>query len=166
MLPLPVLQIVCNRLALTDANDLQVNDQRLIGLAATCRPTRAEARSWADALRAALPSGALGCYGITPDLLVALDAGREVKRASLRWLWFVWSLHHCPSNLSDAFTVCTWGRFNPAMPQDYRSQALRLLNRKSGPRGSKKGGRAWVGAKASKVMRCYLIPGSGLPALL
>ena len=99
-------------------------------------------------------------------MLASLDNGRKVKLAGLRWLWFVWSLHHCPSNLADAFTVCTWGRFNPQMPQDYRGQAVRLLNRKSGPRGSKLGGRAWVSAKAAKVMRCYLIPGSGLPALL
>ena len=167
MLPLPVLQIVCNKLGLApDANRLQVNNIHLASLSSACRPTQSEVRGWADALRAGLPSGALSAYGITPDLLVALDAGREVKRASLRWLWFVWSLHHCPSNLSDAFTVCTWGRFNPAMPQDYRGQAVRLLNRKSGPRGSKLGGRAWVGAKASKVGRTYLIPGSGLPTLL
>jgi len=143
-----------------------MNDQRLIGLAATCRPTRAEARSWADSLRAALPSGALGCYGITPGLLAAIDSQREVKRASLRWLWLIWSIHFCPSNLADSFTLCTWGRFNPQMPQDYRSQAVRLLNRQSGPRGSGLGGKAWKGAKAARAGRAYLLPGSGLPALL
>ena len=162
MLQLLVLQIVCNRLTFPDANRLQVNNIRLASLASACRPTQAEARSWAAALRAALPSGALSAFEIMPDLLT----GQQVRRASVRWLWFVWSLHHCPSNLTDSFTICTWGRFNPQMPQDYRGQAVRLLNRKSGPRGSGKGGRAWVGAKAAKVMRCYLLPGSGLPALL
>jgi hypothetical protein len=143
-----------------------MNDASLSGLTAACRPTLSEARRWAAALQFGIPSTALNAYGINANLLQSLRAGRKVKLGPLRWLWFVWSLHHCPSNLSDAFTVCTWGRFNPAMPQDFRAQALRLLNRKSGPRGSKLGGRAWVSAKAAKVMRCYLLPGSGLPALL
>lgn len=167
MLQLPVLQIVCNKLGLVpDANRLQVNNIHLASLSSACRPTQAEVRGWADAIRAGLPSGALSAYGVTAELFASLADGRRLGGASTRWLWFVWSLHHCPSNLSDSFTICTWGRFNPAMPQDYRSQAVRLLNRKSGPRGSKAGGRAWVGAKASKVMRCYILPGSGLPALL
>ena len=167
MFQLPQLQIVCIRIGSgLDANALQMNDQRLIGLASACRPTQAEARSWAAALRAGLPSGALGFYGIGSELFASLGEGRRLLGSSVRWLWFVWSLHHCPTNLADAFTICTWGRFNPQMPQDYRSQALRLLNRKSGPRGSGKGGRAWVGAKAERARRCYLLPGIGLPALL
>ena len=78
--------------------------------------------------------------GIVGLMALGLPHGVANGPACLRYLsearlvFYLWSALFCPSNLSNAFHLATWGRFNAEMPKDYREAAERILARKTGPR--------------------------------
>lgn len=143
---------------------------RNIALSRLCTPTQAEAKAWFHAARIALGTQGLAQLGFSPSFIVKANSGRPMRGASLRMVWWAWSLTHCPSNLTNLFTWITWGRFNPAMPQDYKGQAIRLLHRATGPTRAKRLGKQprrigvapW--ARAVTIKRQY-IPSYSLPML-
>lgn len=107
-------------------------------LARICIPSEGEARVWLTSLVSCIGEGGLVVFGLGRDRIAFWLAGGSIKLCSRRTIWLVWSMTHCPTNLSSAFHFATWGRFNAEMPQDYRSQALRLLRRTSGPYRAKR----------------------------
>ena len=112
---------------------LQSNLRRASELARLCTPSQAESRAWLRAARKALNDHGLQSLGLAIPVVEAYLAGRKMVPSVQRLAWHAWSLTHCPTNLSTLHHWITWGRFNPAMPQDYRGQAIKLLNRKTGP---------------------------------
>lgn len=75
------------------------------------------------------PSAAIIGY----DLWVDAYASRLHVRA----IWFLWSLQHCPSNLSDPFHIQTWGVFNDKyhgdIPDEHRRRYLKKLSSQRKP---------------------------------
>lgn len=147
----------------------------LLALSSQSRPTQSEARAWLAAARAVLGVCGLALLGLNPQSVQDWLAGAPIRPALCRLIWHAWSLTHCPSNLSTFYHWATWGRFNADMPQDYRGQAIRLLNRKTGPTRAARprikadGKPERVGAhwkKSAALRRAYVVPGCGLPPML
>ena len=107
--------------------------------------------------------------GIVGLMALGLPHGVANGPACLRYLsearlvFYLWSALYCPSNLSSAFHLASWGRFNQDMPRDYREAAERLLDRRNGPRKARLAGRTykpflkpWQGKVASR--KVYAVP--------
>lgn len=132
------------------------------------RPSPATLEAWLDQLRAKIGTQGLAALGVASDL--ALRGGHPTRHpAAARLVFYLWSAIYCPSNLSSAFHLTTWGRFNQDMPQDYREAALRLLARKSGPARARALGipykpfqKPWQGKTPRRLI--YVVPPS-LPLL-
>ena len=103
------------------------------------RPPEATIEAWLDQLRKKVGTCGLAALGIASPL--ALKGGHPTRHpAAARLVFYLWSAIFCPSNLSSAFHLATWGRFNADMPQDYREAAERILARKTGPRRARASG--------------------------
>ena len=104
------------------------------------RPPDATLEGWLDQVRERVGTHGIIALGIAPKL--ALKGGHPTRHpAAARLVFYLWSAIHCPSNLSSAFHLASWGRFNPDMPKDYQEAAERLLNRKTGPRRARLAGK-------------------------
>ena len=96
------------------------------------RPSDSTLRRWLDQLRKAVGIVGLVALGVPHGL--AKGGGGFRYGTDARLVFYLWSATHCPSNLSSAFHMASWGRFNAEMPKDYREAAERILARKTGPR--------------------------------
>lgn len=102
------------------------------------RPSDSALRRWVEQLRKAVGIVGLVALGIPHGL--AKGGGGFRYGTDARLVFYLWSAIFCPSNLSNAFHLASWGRFNPDMPKDYQEAAERLLNRKTGPRRARASG--------------------------
>lgn len=121
---------------------------------------------WVQDLRQRLGVVALRSLGVPAPVVLR---GKVPCSPARRVVFYLWSALFCPSNLSNAFHLATWGRFNRDMPQDYRAAALRLIDRKGGPSRARLEGRPyqpfrkpWQGKVARRMI--YVVPPS-LPLL-
>jgi len=95
------------------------------------KPHDSTAKAWLDDCRLKLGTWGLCALGIPPRQ--AIKGGPPIAPLAQRLVFIIWSSLFCPSNLSSALHLATWGRFNPKMPKDYTLAAERLLARKTGP---------------------------------
>jgi len=86
---------------------------------------------WLADLRRRLGTVGLRALGVPAPVVLS---GKVPYNPTRRVIFHLWSALFCPSNLSNAFHLASWGRFNPDMPKDYQEAAERLLDRKNGPR--------------------------------
>lgn len=121
---------------------------------------------WLADLRKKLGTVGLRALGVPAPVVLS---GKAPYNPTRRVIFHLWSALHCPSNLSNAFHLASWGRFNPDMPKDYQEAAERLLNRKSGPRRARAAGmpykpflKPWQGKTPRR--KIYAVPPS-LPLL-
>ena len=132
------------------------------------KPPESTLEAWLDKLREKVGTCGLAALGIASPL--ALKGGHPTRHpAAARLVFYLWSALFCPSNLSNAFHLASWGRFNPDMPKDYQEAAERLLNRKGGPRMARAAGmpykpfvKPWQGKTPRR--KIYITPPS-LPLL-
>lgn len=92
---------------------------------------------WVQDLRQRLGVVALRSLGVPAPVVLK---GKVPCSPARRVVFYLWSSLFCPSNLSSAFHLATWGRFNAEMPKDYREAAERILARKTGPRRARASG--------------------------
>lgn len=126
------------------------------------RPSETTLEAWLDKLREKVGTHGIIALGIAPRL--ALKGGHPTRHpAAARLVFYLWSALFCPSNLSNAFHLASWGRFNPDMPKDYIQAAERLLNRKNGPRRARASGmpykpfvKPWQGKTPRR--KIYVVP--------
>lgn len=121
---------------------------------------------WLAELRKRLGTVGLRALGVPAPVVLS---GKVPYNPTRRVIFHLWSALYCPSNLSNAFHLASWGRFNPEMPKDYTQAAERLLNRKSGPRRARALGKPyqpfrkpWAGKTPRRMI--YAVPPS-LPLL-
>lgn len=131
------------------------------------RPSDSLVRDWLSSLRHKIGIDGLVALGIPSKSARKGIAPRNSSAARLIWVY--WSALHCPSNLSSAFHLASWGRFNKDMPKDYREAAERILARKTGPRRARAAGmpykpflKPWQGKTPRRNI--YAVPPS-LPLL-
>jgi hypothetical protein len=132
------------------------------------KPPEATLEAWLDQLREKVGTCGLAALGIASPL--ALKGGHPTRHpAAARLVFYLWSALFCPSNLSSAFHLASWGRFNKDMPKDYIQAAERILSRKSGPRRARALGmpyqpfrKPWQGKTPRRMI--YTVPPS-LPLL-
>jgi len=121
---------------------------------------------WLADLRRRLGTVRLRSLGVPAPVVLK---GKVPCSPARRVVFYLWSALFCPSNLSSAFHLASWGRFNPEMPKDYREAAERILARKSGPRRARLAGKLykpfvkpWAGKTPGR--KIYITPPS-LPLL-
>lgn len=95
---------------------------------------------WIADLRRRLGTVGLRALGVPAPVVLK---GKVPCSPARRVVFYLWSALFCPSNLSNAFHLATWGRFNPAMPKDYQAAAERILSRKTGPRRARLAGKPY-----------------------
>ena len=124
------------------------------------RPSEATLEAWLDKLREKVGTHGAIALGVATEL--ALKGGHPTRHpAAARLVFYLWSALFCPSNLSNAFHLASWGRFNPDMPKDYIQAAERILDRKSGPRRARASGKPykpflkpWAGKTPRRKIYC------------
>ena len=97
-------------------------------------------RQWVSDLRRRLGTVGLRALGVPAPVVLK---GKVPCSPARRVVFYLWSSLFCPSNLSSAFHLATWGRFNAEMPKDYREAAERILARKTGPRRARLAGKPY-----------------------
>lgn len=130
-------------------------------------PPDSACERWLFQLRRKLGNNGLLALGFPPRQ--ARQDVAPLHGTAWRLTFLYWSALFCPSNLSSAFHLATWGRFNENMPKDYREAAMRLLDRKSGPARARALGlphkpfvKPWQGKTPRRMI--YTVPPS-LPLL-
>jgi hypothetical protein len=121
---------------------------------------------WLADLRRRLGTVGLRALGVPAPVVLS---GKVPYNPTRRVIFHLWSALFCPSNLSSAFHLASWGRFNKDMPKDYIQAAERILSRKSGPRRARALGmpyqpfrKPWQGKTPRRMI--YTVPPS-LPLL-
>lgn len=131
------------------------------------RPSDSALWGWVKQLRKRVGIVGLVALGIPHGLAKGGNGFRYGTDARL--VFYLWSALFCPSNLSSAFHLATWGRFNKDMPKDYREAAERILARKTGPAKARAAGKPykpfqkpWAGKTPRRMV--YAVP-PALPLL-